>query len=85
MSERRFPLTRDMPAMPGQPSLQTVLALLEQTVEAQERHIEATDARVAALEKERDKALIWGIGALGTALMGVGAWVVNYVSAHLKP
>lgn len=37
------------------------------------------------LKDERDKALRWGIIALGTAVMGMGTWIVNlFTAGHIK-
>lgn len=65
-------------------SQETINALTQQKLEAMELHLEATDKQVEALKKERDRALIWGIGALGTAIMGIATWAINFVSGHLK-
>ena len=38
-----------------------------------------------SLKEERDRALRWGIIALGTAVMGMGTWIVNlFTSGHIK-
>ncbi len=70
------------------------IAVLKREMERVEEHMRASDQRIeevkrecerriAQMEKERDKALIWGISALGTALMGIAVWVANYVAAHM--
>ena len=83
MATRYPPMTRDGP-VPGS-GREVEIALMQQNIDALNKHIEATDARIVALEKERDKALIWGISALGSAVLGLVVWVANYVVGHLKP
>jgi hypothetical protein len=65
-------------------TLKPETALLEYKLEAFEKHQEVTDKRVKALEDERNKALIWGIIALGGAFLGLASWVFNFFTGHLK-
>ena len=37
-----------------------------------------------SMQKERDSALKWGIGALGSVLFAIATWAVNFVAGHLK-
>lgn len=37
------------------------------------------------LKDERDRALKWGIIALGTAVLGMGTWIINlFTAGHIK-
>lgn len=44
-------------------------------------HDEISDLRkgLEALQKDRNNLLIWGIMALGAAVMGMGMWIFNFV------
>jgi hypothetical protein len=69
-----------MPTTPKAP--ETVL--LEYKLEALEKHLRETDAKVEALEEERNKAMRWGIGVLGAAVLGMGSWIFNFLTGHMK-
>ena len=43
------------------------------------RSISTLEEKVARLESDKDKALVWGIRTLGTLLLGLAAWVYNLV------
>lgn len=58
--------------------------VLEYQIKALEEHLKATDAKVAALEEERNKAMRWGIGVLGAAVLAMGSYIFNLVTGHLK-
>ena len=59
-------------------------SILEYQMKALEDHLKSTDAKVAALEDERNKAMKWGIGVLGAAVLGMGSWIFNFVTGHMK-
>lgn len=45
----------------------------------------ATNAKVAALEAERNKALVWGVLTLGSALISLVAWIGNkIIGGHIQ-
>lgn len=72
----------------GQPS-EVRDALLKQSVEARfielEKQMRTQQMELEALCAERDKALRWGILALGTAVMGMATWIVNlFTAGHIK-
>lgn len=81
--------------MPAQ-STETQLALLaaglkEVTRELSEVKTEndierAKDrAKIAALEDERNKALKWGVGTLGAAVLAMGYWIFDKVAGgHIR-
>lgn len=58
--------------------------VIEYQMRALEDHLKATDAKVAALEDERNKAMKWGIGVLGAAVLGMGSWIFNFITGHMK-
>ena len=64
-------------------------ALLKQSVEARlielEKQFTGQKQVLDGLKDERDKALRWGIIALGTAVMGMGTWIVNlFTAGHIR-
>ena len=64
-------------------------ALLKQSVETRltemKLQIDAQKQVLDGLKGERDKALRWGIIALGTAVMGMGSWIVNlFTAGHIR-
>ena len=64
-------------------------ALLKQSVEARltelKTQIDIQKQVLDGLKGERDKALRWGVIALGTAVMGMGSWIVNlFTAGHIR-
>ena len=64
-------------------------ALLKQSVEARlielEKQFMGQEQSLDTLKEERDRALRWGIIALGTAVMGMGTWIVNlFTAGHIR-
>ena len=64
-------------------------ALRNQSVETRliemKAQIDAQKQVLDGLKGERDKALRWGVIALGTAVMGMGSWIVNlFTAGHIK-
>ncbi len=42
-------------------------------------------SELAALKAERDKALKWGVMSLGSAVLGMGYWIVNkIIGGHIQ-
>lgn len=71
------------------------MALLKQKVRDLEDHIEETDRRLEKkteatdkkfdlLEEERNKALKWGVMALGGMVISLITWIVNVAKDHIK-
>jgi hypothetical protein len=46
--------------------------------------LDALEDKVKELTDDRDRALKWGILTLGSAVLGLGTWVFNFISGHLK-
>ena len=70
-------------------SQETLDALEKQSVQSRllelEKQFTAQKAVLDGLKEERDRALRWGIIALGTAVMGMGTWIVNlFTAGHIK-
>lgn len=70
-------------------SQETLAALEKQSVQARllelEKQFNIQKEALDGLKEERDKALRWGIIALGAAVMGMGTWVVNlFTAGHIK-
>jgi hypothetical protein len=50
-----------------------------------EEEIAAANAKIAALEDERNKALKWGVLSLGSAVLAMGYWIFNKViGGHIQ-
>jgi hypothetical protein len=60
------------------------LALIKQWREQVEAHMIATDLRIKELADERTAGLKWGIITLGLGILGMGSWIFNFVTGHLK-
>jgi hypothetical protein len=57
----------------------------DEKIEAQEKHMAATDAGLKALVDQRNNFLIWGILALGSGLVGSGTFIFNlFFTGHPK-
>lgn len=77
-------------------STQTQIALLIEGHKALQREVEevqaegvieraAMNAKIAALEAERNQALKWGVLTLGSALISLVTWIGNKViEGHIK-
>lgn len=65
-------------------SQETEIELLKREQERINHHLDAQDEAIKALEDERNKALRWGIGALGAAVLGMGSWIFNFITGHMK-
>ena len=65
-------------------SQETEIELLKREQERINPHLDAQDEAIKALEDERNKALRWGIGALGAAVLGMGSWIFNFITGHMK-
>jgi hypothetical protein len=65
-------------------SQETEIELLKQGQERINEHLGAQDDAIKALEDERTKALKWGITVLGAAVMGMGTWIFNLITGHVK-
>jgi hypothetical protein len=81
--------------MPGQ-STETQLALLtaglkevtrevEEVKEAEAKERAILNAKITALEDERNKALKWGVLALGTAVASMAAWIWTHMPVGRIP
>ena len=50
---------------------------LKRVQEKADADTRANAARIAAIEAERTKALIWGISTLGAAVLLMGSWILT--------
>jgi flagellar hook-basal body complex protein FliE len=53
------------------------IAVLKEKLDNLEEQQQKAEAKLAALEKDRDNALRWGIMLLGTAVLSMGTWIFN--------
>lgn len=49
----------------------------------QEHRLKAVEDAVAKMAKERDKAVIWGLGIVGTVFVWMAAFIWKYITEHL--
>lgn len=56
----------------------------ETTNALSDSRLDALEEKVKQLADDRDKALKWGILTLGTAVIGLATWIVNFITGHLK-
>ena len=63
------------------PSAEVEAALLAQNTD---KRIKDLEALVGSLITDRDKAMRWGILALGGAVLAMGSYIFNFVTSHLK-
>lgn len=62
---------------PGEASPETERALLIERLSAMTERIKVMEDHLDKIEAERQKALLWGIRLLGTALIGLVAWAAS--------
>jgi dGTP triphosphohydrolase len=65
-------------------SAETKIAILSERQKTLEVQLAQTDREIASLIADRDKAMRWGILTLGSIVIGMGAWIFNFVTGHLK-
>lgn len=58
--------------------------LIDQRFKALELANNLNTLKIEQLTSEKEKALVWGIVTLGSALIGLTVWVFNLVTGHLK-
>jgi hypothetical protein len=58
--------------------------LIDQRFKALELANSLNTIKIEQLTSEKEKALVWGIVTLGSALVGLSVWVVNLITGHLK-
>ena len=58
-------------------------AKLKKDVETLNAVVETQGKVIQSLQKDRDSALRWGILALGTAVVSMGTWIFNLLTARL--
>jgi type VI protein secretion system component VasF len=44
------------------------------------KELSAQNAKITALEDERNKALRWGVLALGSAVLGMAGWIFSHLT-----
>ena len=65
-------------------STEIQLARLLEWRQQVERDLHEANAAIAALQEERTKALKWGVGTLGAAVLAMGSWMWNFLTSHIK-
>ena len=57
-----------------------IIAVLQEKIKTLEEHVENTDKKLQALQRDRDNALKWGIMVLGTAVVSMASWIFNNIT-----
>lgn len=65
-------------------SRETTDAMREWEMDALRKQVIEIRKDLDALNKEKEKAMRWGIMALGGAVLGMGSWIFNFVTSHIK-
>lgn len=60
------------------------LAILNEKIKTLEDDLDDTKSKLAALERDRDSALKWGIMLLGTTLVSLLGWIFQHYEGVLK-
>ena len=63
------------------PSPEVEAALLAQNTD---KRIKDLETLVSSLITDRDKAMRWGILALGGAVLAMASYIFNFITGHLK-
>jgi hypothetical protein len=67
------------------PSAETQIATLREQLDAMRDRLSDMRTDVEALQEERNRALKWGVMALGSAVMGMAYWIFNAITVgHFK-
>ena len=56
------------------------VAVLQEKINALEAHLNRSDSKIKALEKDRDNAIKWGLMILGTAVVSMASWIFKLVT-----
>lgn len=56
------------------------VAVLQEKIAALEDHLNRSDSKIKALEKDRDNAIKWGLMILGTAVVSMASWIFKLVT-----
>ena len=65
-------------------SQETTIALMAAKIDALQEEQDAQGKLIAGIKAERDKALLWGITALGAMVVAMGSWIVSFAKDHWK-
>ena len=57
-----------------------LIAVQAEKIKNLENKLHTTDARLQALEKDRESALKWGLILLGSTVLSMGAWIFKYIT-----
>lgn len=55
------------------------IAVLQQQLISLKEKQEVDHKALEALQKDRDRALVWGIIVLGSTVISLGAWILKYI------
>jgi hypothetical protein len=56
------------------------VAVLQEKISALEEHLQRSDSKIKALEKDRDNAIKWGLMILGTAVVSMASWIFKLIT-----
>lgn len=59
------------------------VAVLQEKISALEDHLNRSDSKIKALERDRDNAIKWGLMILGTSVVSMASWIFKLIT--VKP
>lgn len=59
------------------------VAVLQEKIVALEARLTVSEQHTAALVKDRDNAVKWGLMTLGAAVLSMGSWIFHFVTNSL--
>lgn len=64
-------------------SQETDIAVMQEKQKSMEDDLKETKTAISALQEERTRALKWGVITLGSAIVGLFAWIASGVIGFL--
>lgn len=59
------------------------VAVLQEKISALEERLTVSEKRTAALVRDRDSAVKWGLMTLGGAVLSMGTWIFHLITANI--
>ena len=58
------------------------VAVLQEKISALEDHLNRSDSKIKALERDRDNAIKWGLMILGTSVVSMASWIFKLITVR---
>jgi len=65
-------------------SSETNILLMKAEMATRRQAFEALERRVAAMESDRSRLLLWGVMTLGGMVLALVAWIVSFAKVAIK-